>query len=206
MKRARILASISLIYFASLNQLAAQQDLEDKSISFMNLNAGFGIPYGGLGGNFELGIGHFSTFCGLGYAWERSIDSITIDPTVNYLLGFRYYFDVNSTIVFPRVGLSFGWVTNYYNENIGSQPYRQKAEGLSLHTGLQVYSTEGIVVNLDLVMSSKYVILNAEEHPHFYPFYIRPAIGIGIDLNSISFQRREKKKTIKNKEIDPLGG
>lgn len=185
---------------------AAAQDIEKQATSpelFSNINVGFGLPYGGIGLNAELGAGHFSSFAGFGFAPKRSIDTLTIKPTLNYLLGFRYYFDVKSNIIYPRIGAAFGWVTNYYNSKIGNESYSQKVNGLSIQVGTQFYSTEGVVLSIDLVMSSKYLIVSADSHPHFYSFYIRPAIGVGIDISGIK-KKKKKAKTIKNDRIDPL--
>lgn len=175
----------------------------DDGKLYANVNAGFGMLYGGLGGNAELGTGHFSAFGALGYAPLRVLDTIRINPTVNYQFGLRYYFNVGSDVIFPRVGLGYGWITNYYNELIGNAPYKQKVQGLSLHLGTQFYSPEGIVVNFDIAAGSKYGIVNANEHPHFFGLYVRPSIGLGIDLTQF-FSDRKKSEHIRNKVIDPL--
>ena len=210
MSLSRVLQPSSLLLLVSAlslvgSNLLAQEQTKTASASemFMNGTIGFGIPYGGLGASFELGAGHFSSFAGLGYAPRRTIDTVVINATFNYLLGFRYYFDVNSDFIYPRIGLSFGWITNYYSERIGSESYKQKVEGLSLQVGTQFYSAEGFVLNLDLAMSSRHVILQEDMHPHFYTFYLRPAIGVGFDINSIG-NRKKKSRTIKNERIDPL--
>jgi len=185
--------------------LFAQEQKASWSSSelFSNLNVGIGSPYGGLGLNAELGAGHFSSFLGLGYAPRRRLDTITIDPTFNYLLGFRYYFNVNSNVLYPRLGVSLGWVTNYYNERIGGDSYKQRVEGMSIQAGTQIVSADGFILSLDLSMSSRYVILNEDEHPYFYDFYIRPTLGVGLDIGRLGL-KRNKRKTIKNDRIDPL--
>jgi hypothetical protein len=185
-------------------QLFAQSANSSPSV-YSNLNAGFGAVYGGLGGNLEVGLGHFSAYLSGGYATKRVVDNISIEPTVNWGTGIRYYFNLNNDVLFPRVGLGYGWITNYYNEAIGNQAYNQQVYGLLGHVGVQFYSTEGLVFNFDLGMGSKYIITNAVQHPFFYAFYIRPNIGIGYDLTRI-WSRSKEGRTIKNKEINPFDG
>jgi len=160
------------------------------------------MPYGGLGGNFELGAGHFSGFGAFGYAPKTSDGTAIIKASYNYQAGIRYYFDVGSNILFPRVGLGFGWITNYYDQRITLANYDQSVEGISLTTGIQVYSFEGFVFNFDLAMSSKLVITNPKTHPFFYGFYIRPCVGIGYDITRLF--SRKRSDTLKNKEINPF--
>ncbi len=172
---------------------------------YSNINAGFGSIYGGLGGNLEVGIGHFSAYASTGYATRRVVDNIRIEPSVNWGVGLRYYFNLNNEVLYPRIGIGYGWITNYYNEAIGNQAYEQSVYGLLTHVGLQFYSTEGLVFNFDLGMGSKYTITNTADHPFFYTFYIRPNVGIGFDLTRI-WNKSKEGKTIKNKEINPFGG
>lgn len=181
----------------------AQNNTDEATDFYMNLNGGFGILYGGFGGNLEAGSGHFSGFGSLGYATRRVFDTITIVPSLNYQFGLRYYFDTGNEFIFPRVGLGYGWITNYYNENIGNLHYKQHVNGLILHLGLQFYTSEGLVFNFDLGMASKYAIANPESHPYFYTFYIRPTIGVGYDFTHL-FSKSKKGKHIRNKEINPF--
>jgi hypothetical protein len=155
---------------------------EGNSSFFANANGGFGMLYGGFGGNIEAGIGHFSGFVSVGYATARIYDTVTIQPSLNYQFGLRYYFDVGSDVLFPRVGIGYGWVTNYYDERLAGLDYDQHVEGISLHIGVQFYSMEGVVFNFDVGMSSKYAISQGDQHPFFYPLYVRPNVGIGYDL------------------------
>lgn len=187
------------------NGLHAQSDNAETSKIYANLNAGFGLLYGGLGGNLEIGTGHFSGFGSFGYATPRSFDTIRIAPTYNYMFGLRYYFNVNSNVLFPRVGLGYGWITNYYNDKIGNASYDQTVHGLSLHLGAQFYTLEGLVFNFDVGIASKVAITNPSSHPHFYSLYVRPNIGIGYDLTHL-FNKGGKSDHIKNKDIDPFGG
>ncbi len=171
---------------------------------YTNINAGFGLLYGGFGGNLEGGIGHFAGFGALGYATKRTYDTVTIKPSVNYHFGLRYYINVGSEALFPRIGIGYGWIANYYSPSIGNQLYDQNVKGLSLHLGAQFYTVEGLVFNFDVAMSSKLVIANADNHPSFFPFYARPCIGIGYDLTKL-FRDDEGASRIRNKEIDPFG-
>lgn len=188
----------------AMGQSSNEDDPEGPSF-YSSVNGGFGLLYGGFGGSIEGGMGHFAGFGSLGYATKRSIDTLTIAPSVNYHLGVRYYFNVGNEVFFPRVGLGFGWISNYYTEAIASSEYDQNVKGLSLHLGAQFYTFEGLVFNFDVAMSSKFVITAPESHPHFFPFYIRPCIGIGYDLSNL-FGEENGSKRIKNKEIDPFGG
>lgn len=172
---------------------------------YSNVNGGFGMLYGGFGGNIEAGVGHFAGFGALGYATERTIDTVTIAPSVNYHAGIRYYFNVGSEVLFPRVGLGFGWIANYYNDRLGNDPLDQRVSGLSLHLGAQFFTFEGLVFNFDVAMGSRYAITRASDHPLFFPFYIRPCIGIGYELTTL-FRKDASNKMIQNKEIDPFGG
>lgn len=169
---------------------------------FANVNAGFGMFYGGLGGNLEFGYSHFSLFGAYGYAPEAVEGTIVIESTLNYQFGARYYLDVGSEFFFPRIGLGMGWVTNYYDERIGTAPYDQHVEGLTLHLGMQIYSSEGVVFNFDAGMGSNAAIIRSSSHPHFYAFYIRPCIGIGYDLTRL-FEKGGTRR-VKNKEINPF--
>jgi hypothetical protein len=193
-----------ILALALVTSSKAQSDNGGNSPAlFMNLNGGFGMLYGGFGGKYEGGIGHVAGFGALGYATERLIDTTRIAPSVNYHFGIRYYFNVGSDAFFPRIGLGYGWVTNYYSEKIGNQPYEQHVKGLSLHLGAQFYSPDGIVFNFDLGMASKYTILNSSSHPYFFPFYIRPNVGIGYDLTRL-LGRGERQHNVKNRTIDPF--
>lgn len=181
----------------------AQSENQAEPSYFLNAGLGFGMIYGGLGGSVEVGKGHFSTFGSYGYATKRIVDTTTIDPTWNYMLGLRYYINANSDVLFPRVGLGYGWITNYYSDKIGNAAYKQKVEGLSLHLGVQFYTPDGIVFNFDLGMASNIAITQASQHPNFYNFYLRPMVGIGFDLMNI-FGEGDKSRKIKNKAIKPL--
>ena len=169
---------------------------------FSNASLGFGMIYGGLGGNAELGIRHLSAFGSFGYAPKSYGAPIPIQASYNYLLGFRYHFNVGSEMIFPHAGLGFGWITNYYDQRIGLMKYDQNVYGLSLHTGVQIYSEEGFVFNFDIAMSSSAVIANPNTHPYFYVFYIRPCVGVGYDLARVF--NKENGQTIKNRKINPF--
>ena len=65
------------------------------------------MPYGGLGGNFELGAGHFSGFGAFGYAPKTSDGTAIIKASYNYQAGIRYYFDVGSKHPFPKSWVRF---------------------------------------------------------------------------------------------------
>ncbi len=204
MTKLRLKLTLLLLLFSQfiIAQSSNDQKQEPSNI-YANANIGFGLLYGGYGLHAEIGKKHFGCFASFGYATERQIDNITIKPSINYHAGLRYYFDVNSDVVFPRVGLGFGWITNYYNEKIGNQPYDQSAYGLSAQVGAQFYAASGIVVNFDIAMSSNTVILSPQTHPHFFRFYARPCIGIGYDLQRL-FEKK-KPKSVQNKEINPFG-
>jgi len=173
------------------------------SSTFANLSAGFGMNYGGLGGNFELGTGHFSGFAALGYAPETFEGIIRIESSFNYQVGVRYYFNVGNEFIFPRIGAAFGWITNYYNQRIGAANYNQNVQGGSLQLGVQIISLEGFVFNFDAGMGTNAAIIKPKSHPHFYNFYIRPCIGIGYDLSRL-FNKDRDAKRVKNKAINPF--
>ena len=179
------------------------QDGQNASPSyFSNASLGFGMIYGGLGANAEFGIKHLSAFGSFGYAPKSYGTAIPIQATYNYLLGFRYHLDAGSEMIFPHAGIGYGWVTNYYDQRISLIKYDQNVYGLSLHTGVQIYSEEGFVFNFDLAMSSSAVIANPDKHPYFFAFYIRPCVGIGYDLARVF--DKEKGQTIKNRKINPF--
>jgi len=159
--------------------------------------------YGGLGANGEVGQGHMSGYGAFGYAPASTKDASTIHASLNYQFGLRYYLNVGSNVVFPRAGLGFGWVTNYYDSRIGSKTYSQHVNGLTVHLGTQVYSEEGLVFNFDLGLGSKYLILNPSSHPHFRTVYVGPNVGIGYDLTRL-FSGGTKSRRIKNNEINPF--
>lgn len=186
--------------FESTSQ--STNETEATSLYFSNVSAGFGMLYGGLGGNFEIGVRHFSGFGAFGYAPKTTDGNAVIKPSYNFQAGLRYYLNVGSDIIFPRIGLGFGWITNYYDQRITLVKYDQNVQGLSVSTGLQVYSFEGFVFSFDLAMSSNLIITKPQTHPFFYGFYIRPCIGIGYDLTRIFGSQRSG--TIKNKEINPF--
>lgn len=179
------------------------QEENSEAGMYSNLSAGFGVNYGGFGINAEAGYKHVSIFACAGYAPKRSLDLHTIPSSINFNGGLRYYIKTKSDIVFPRVGANFGWITNYYSDSLYNKPYSPHASGVSVHTGVQVYSNSGIVFSLDLVGSSRLLLFNQAKHPHFFTVYVRPSIGIGIDLNQIF--SGERSKTIKNEELNPLG-
>jgi len=171
---------------------------------YTNVNGGFGLLYGGFGGNVEAGMGHLAGFGALGYATERTIDTTTIASSINYHFGVRYYFDVGSDQFFPRVGIGYGWIANYYNADLNLKDYEQSAKGLSLHLGAQFFTVEGLVFNFDVAMASNYSLIQADRHPDFFPFYLRPCIGIGYEITTL-FDKDDGRKKIRNKEIDPFG-
>lgn len=198
-----------LPFFLLVALLAIQPDISAQTSNgnqpvYGNISGGFGMLYGGLGGNLEVGIGHFAGHVSLGHATKRVVDQVTISPTTNWGVGLRYYFDLMNDNIFPRIGLGYGWITNYYNESIGAQPYDQSAFGLLLHLGIQFYSAEGFVFSFDAGLGSRYTITNIVNHPHFYTIYVRPNVGIGYDLSRI-WKKSSKSKTIKNKTINPFG-
>jgi hypothetical protein len=204
MTKLRLRLTLLLLLFSQLIIAQSSNDQkQEPSNIYANANIGFGLLYGGYGLHAEIGKKHLGCFAGFGYATERQVDNITLKPSINYHAGLRYYFDVNSEVVFPRVGLGFGWITNYYNEKIGNQLYDQSVYGLSAQVGAQFYAASGIVVNFDIAMSSSAVILSPQTHPHFFGFYARPCIGIGYDLQRIF--KTKKPKSVQNKEINPFG-
>ncbi|MEZ4721314.1 MAG: hypothetical protein R2813_05485 [Flavobacteriales bacterium] len=199
------LALISCSSILLVHQINAQTTNSTKQNLdyFIAPALGFGMIYGGLGGTAELGYGHFSVYGSLGYAPRNSDNPVVIKNTINVQGGGRYYFDVGSDLIFPRIGFGYGWITNYYDERIGTAVYDQSVDGLSIHTGLQIYSEEGVIFNFDIAMSSNLVINNPSTHPYFFAFYIRPCIGVGYDV-SRAFNRK-KSRRIQNKEINPFG-
>ena len=168
---------------------------------FASLSAGFGMMYGGLGANLEVGAGHFSGYGGFGYAPETNDGNVNIPSSINYQIGLRYSFDIGNQFIYPRIGVGFGWVTNYYDQRIKNKSYDHSVEGATVHAGIQVYSGEGFVFSFDAGMGSKLAITNQNMHPHFYPFYIRPCIGVGYDVSRLFNQ---KTKKFKNDEINPF--
>ncbi|MEX2595429.1 MAG: hypothetical protein WEC59_00760 [Salibacteraceae bacterium] len=201
---------LSIIVFAQIvlisngNLAKAQSSDKSSPVVFTNANLGFGLLYGGFGGNLEIGRGHFSAFLSTGYATKRVVDNTTISPSVNFSGGLRYYFDVKSDVIYPRFGIGYGWITNYYSDGLMTSDYDQNVHGLSAHIGTQVYSTEGLVFNFDIGMATKHAITNSQNHPNFFPFYIRPNIGIGFDLTRL-FSKEGKTRHVKNNPIDPFG-
>lgn len=168
---------------------------------FASLSAGFGMIYGGLGGSLEVGAGHFSGFGAFGYAPKTSDGTVNIPSSFNYQIGMRYSFNVGNQYLYPRVGLGFGWITNYYDHRIKNKAYDHSVEGASLHLGVQVYSGEGFVFSFDAGMGSKLAITRPNRHPYFYNFYIRPCIGVGYDISRLF---KSSGKHIKNDEINPF--
>ena len=190
--------TLSVLHLSGYSQ---SENDDSPAQYFASLSAGFGMMYGWLGANLEVGAGHISGFGGFGYAPETNDGNANIPSSFNYQIGLRYSFDVGSKFIYPRVGLGFGWVTNYYDERIKNKPYDHSVEGATLHAGIQVYSGEGFVFSFDAGMGSNLIITNQNSHPHFYPFYIRPCIGIGYDVSRL-FDRKNRK--IKNDEINPF--
>ncbi|NQV52312.1 MAG: hypothetical protein HQ500_03975 [Flavobacteriales bacterium] len=198
-----LLLLLSATSISALSQSSNEEGAGSPDF-YTNVNAGFGLLYGGFGGNLEGGIGHFAGFGALGYATKRTYDTVTINPSVNYHFGLRYYLNVGSEVLFPRIGIGYGWIANYYSPSIGNRSYDQNVKGLSLHLGAQFYTVEGLVFNFDVAMSSKLVISNVNDHPSFFPFYLRPCIGIGYDLTKL-VNDDDGSGRIRNKEIDPFG-
>lgn len=178
-----------------------QSSNTDEDNTFGNVNFGLGTIYGGIGLNAEIGKKHMSVFGSFGYAPERLVDEIKLKPTWNYHAGFRYYFDINHEAIFPRAGLGFGWIANYYNTRIGTADYNQSVFGLASHVGLQFYSDAGLVISVDLLATASPFLLNADQHPHFTKIYLRPTLGIGYDVQRL-FKKRSKN--VQNKTIDPF--
>ncbi|MDB9701614.1 hypothetical protein OAA53_02645 [Salibacteraceae bacterium] len=198
--RSVLTATLACFCLHAISQ-SPNEELEQAPY-FASLSVGFGMMYGGLGANFEAGAKHVSGYAAFGYAPAAKAGTVTIKESFNYQLGVRYSFNVGSQYIFPRIGLGFGWITNYYDHRIMSAPYDQTVDGLSLHTGVQVYSGEGFIFSFDLGMGSKIAITNANSHPHFYSFYIRPCVGVGYDIARLFYKR--DNSTIKNKEINPF--
>jgi len=121
----------------------------------------------------------------------------------NYHFGVRYYFNVNNEYIYPRIGLGYGWLTNYHPDDGSVADYDQTVHGLSLHLGVQFYSQEGLVISLDAAIGTKYAITRPETHPGFYNVYVRPTIGIGYDLTRL-LSKGERKRRIQNSTIDPF--
>lgn len=195
-----IFSVLSLCTSTSAN---GQQATQTPSL-FANINGGFGMSYGGLGGNLEAGVKHFSGFGAVGYAPQGADGTIIIKPSINYHFGVRYYFDVGNDQFFPRLGVGCGWITNYYDTRIGVKSYVQNVQGFAIQPGAQFYSAEGFVFSFDLAISGAPFIFNPNTHPYFYKAYVRPCIGIGYDLTRI-LQIKRKTKKIKNDEINPFG-
>jgi hypothetical protein len=202
MSRLRLIILVCSIVY-SQHCFSQSSNAEDgEQTVFANVNLGVGSIYGGIGLNSEVGYKHMSVFGSFGYAPERLVEEITIKSSWNYHTGVRYYFDINQEAVFPRAGLGFGWITNYYNTKIGSASYNQNVYGFSAHAGTQIYSHVGVVFSIDLVVTAQPFILNSDQHPHFQNLYLRPTIGIGYDLQRL-FKKRTKN--VQNKTIDPFG-
>lgn len=198
-RRFLYISSIAVLLFVQYS--SAAQESNTPSV-YSNLCAGLGMTYGGYGASAEAGIKHFSAFASFGYAPPTVDGLVIIDPSFNYHFGMRYYLNVGSNLIFPRVGLSYGWITNYYDQRIGNRNYLQTVDGLCGQIGVQFYSTEGIVVNFDLAMSGAALVTHQSVHPYFFNFYLRPCIGIGYDLSRI--YNRDRGERIRNNEISPF--
>lgn len=196
----RLLLAVLLIPVWAFGQSPNEEEETPQPV-FANLNAGFGMLYGGLGGNAEVGYSHFSIYGAYGYAPESADGLTVIKSSLNYQFGARYYLNVGSKFFFPRIGLGFGWVTNYHDDRI-TVPYDQHVNGLTMHLGMQIYSAEGLVISVDAGMGSKVAILNPGNHPHFFPFYIRPCVGIGYDLTRLYAKGGTRR--LQNEEINPF--
>ena len=192
-----------ILSFIILTSSLRAQEQTSESVRFINASGGFGNIYGGFGANLEAGSGHLAAFGTAGYATARVIDTLLLNATTNFQIGLRYYFNVGSEVLFPRIGIGYGWVTNYYNAKIGNSSYDQTVHGINAHVGTQVYSPEGFIFSLDLNFASKYAISMGNNHPHFFTLYVRPNIGIGYDLTRL-FGRSKRKTLIKNKAINPF--
>lgn len=196
----RLICLVCCIFYS---QIAYNQNSNNKEEStFGNVNFGVGSIYGGVGLNAEIGKKHISIFGSFGYAPERLVDEITLKPTWNYHTGFRYYFDIKHESIYPRAGVGFGWIANYYNTRIGPADYNQNVFGLASHVGLQFYSPAGLVISVDLLATARPFIVNVDQHPYFTKVYVRPTLGIGYDIQRL-FKKRNK--SVQNKTIDPFG-
>jgi hypothetical protein len=199
-----VIIAISIFYISKVSAQSENTNEDPTSTYFASLSGGFGMMYGGLGANLEVGSGHFSGFGAFGYAPQTKDGTINIPASFNYQGGLRYSINIGSEFVYPRLGIGFGWVTNYYDSRIKMKSFDHHVEGITLHAGIQVYSNEGFVFSFDAGMGSKLTITNPNRHPHFYSFYIRPCIGVGYDVTRL-FKRKDGKK-IKNDEINPFEG
>ncbi|MEM9022956.1 MAG: hypothetical protein AAGB22_04395 [Bacteroidota bacterium] len=193
-----------LFFYLTMLLSPLQATAQDKgAIPMLNAKLGLGVPYGGLGLNLEYGYDRISIFLVKGWAWGRqATDEVRIDPTFNYGLGVRYHFRLRNEFLTPRVGLEMGWVTNYYNSKIEDRRYDQSVYGLSVQGGLEFLTEAGVLVNLDLAVTPDFAILTQDEHPFFFSWYIRPAIGIGYDFSALLYGEKRQKKRKKRQNFN----
>jgi len=189
-------------FVAACLSVGQKAQAQNEGGQFANLNAGFGQTYSGLGLNGEYGKDPFGISISFGYQWKQKFDDILLDESFNWAVGLRYYIKVGNEMVYPRVGLQFGWVTNYYDARIEDNPYEPEVYALSGQLGVQVYSQRFFIFNLDLFVTPEFTVLDLEDHPHFYPYLIRPAIGIGLDLTQFLSSLKKTEKNQKNKPIN----
>lgn len=173
---------------------------------YNTLKVGLGVPYGGLGLNYEYGIHRYSIYGGFGYRWSRGTIQITpfpnapdstidfrIEDSFNYGGGFRFHLRNNEEELQPRIGIYAGWVGNYYDRRIGLDNYNHSVYGLALTVGADFY-TEKLIFDLDgILVPAGDFIFNASEHPFYSRTLFKLSLGVGLDLGDIFVLRKRKK-------------
>ncbi len=199
------LIGLLVSFFCLQGHKAVSQEEEEGYYIYNTLKAGFGLPYGGLGLNYEFGIHRYSLYGGFGYRWSRgtitnpdpafpdSVVEIKIDDSFNYGVGLHYHF-INSQNPFqPRVGVYAGWVGNYYDRRIGLDDYNHSVYGWAFTLGAEFY-TGPIIADLDLILvPAGDFVFNQEEHPYYTRTLVKLSAGVGIDLGMIFFKRKRKR-------------
>lgn len=200
-----------LVVVLTLGYKSANAQSEKGYIIYNTLKVGFGLPYGGLGFNYEYGLHRFSFYASGGYRWSRgsvqifnsdpnqgdSIIDVRIVSSFNYGGGFRFHFRLRDEFeVKYRVGVHTGWIGNYYDRRIGLSDYDQSVYGWALTLGAD-FLTEKLIFDADLVfVPAGDWIFNSHRHPYYNRSLLKISAGVGFDLGELLFSRKRKKFNI----------
>lgn len=192
--------------FLIISKLIGQTN-DDRSDNFFLTKIGAGsISYvsgfrfgTGAGLNFEYGKKMYSCYLALGYSAKASKYGLDLPQSYNIGVGGRKYFKKIGNYFRPRATLHIGWLTNYDDSRIITS-YNPIVYGIMSAGGFEIY-TKYFFIDSDINFLP-FIIFEKKNHPYFSYSTAPLYYSLGIGINLISFQNKNKK-TKKDEKATP---
>ena len=167
----------------------AQKTWRDNS--YLLAKVGYGVTYAGLGGvSVSYGRNLLSGYLSAGVVPSLAAnDSITVPGSFNVGFGARYHLPSQSEHFRARFGAHFGWLDNYYHDNIGSDAYEPIVYGALVSLGAE-YFGRVLSVEVDASLQPDFLVVGLDNHP-FYGGKLSVSAGVGFNLFSLRGKERQ---------------